>query len=343
MAVPPALTVIVPGLIWPGYALADLAGGVPTPGLDRLLGRGRLQRHAGGGRWASLCAAFGQPADLAAAPLRRLGLGCSTASGHWLCLDPVHLGFQERRLTLDDPSRLQLTDDEAQALAVSLAPTFAAFGDLAADRPGAWHLRLHDGVAAVTSPPLAELVGRRADGILAGLDRAWRQALNEAQMQLHAHPVNHAREAAGKPVVNSLWPWGDGSEPAAAAASRHDTVLANDTLAAGLARQANIPVAAVPAKIDLAALPGRHPLLLLDDLDAPARTGDAQAWRAALAGLDTHWFTRLAAALPRQLTLRFCGDEAGATLQIGAMDRLAVWRRPQPLATLADLATPAAA
>jgi hypothetical protein len=43
----------------------------------------------------------------------------------------------------------------------------------------------------------------------------WRHAINEAQMVLHAHPVNQARQAAGQPVVNSLWPWGGGRLPAA--------------------------------------------------------------------------------------------------------------------------------
>lgn len=331
---PAALTVLVSGLIWPPAALADLAGGVPTPGLDRLLGQGRVTRGPGTGRWSSLLAAFGQPANVAPAPLRRLGLDCPPVEGRWLCLDPVHLGFAERRLTLGDPARLQLDDAEAAAFAVSLAPTFSGLGELSVDAPGAWHLRLCDGVPGVASPPVGELVGQRADAILGALDATWRKVLTEAQMQLHDHPVNRAREAAGKPVVNSLWPWGGGAAPAAGTCP-HDAMLGDAPLAIGLARHAGIAAETLPGDFDAGGLTGHHPLVLLDALDVPARTGDAQAWRAALAELDARWFAPLAAAGTRRLTLRFSGTDGTATLERGGIDRLAFWRRPRPLTVLA--------
>ncbi|MCZ7655242.1 MAG: hypothetical protein M5R42_14705 [Rhodocyclaceae bacterium] len=41
--------------------------------------------------------------------------------------------------------------------------------------------------------------------------REWRRFINEAQVLLHNHPINMAREAEGRPTVNSLWPWGPAS------------------------------------------------------------------------------------------------------------------------------------
>ena len=42
---------------------------------------------------------------------------------------------------------------------------------------------------------------------------SYHRLLSEMQMSLHEHPVNNAREAVGKRVVNSLWIWGGGIAP----------------------------------------------------------------------------------------------------------------------------------
>jgi hypothetical protein len=122
------LTLIVPGLIWTRQALADLTFDLPLPAFTTLLGRGatdaapapdhhRLPRRA--------CRLAG---PLPAAALRRLALREDAENDDWLCLDPVRLSFHERNLIVDDPLNLRLTDAEAAALAVALAPTFAALG-----------------------------------------------------------------------------------------------------------------------------------------------------------------------------------------------------------------------
>ena len=41
----------------------------------------------------------------------------------------------------------------------------------------------------------------------------WMRLQNELQMVLHAHPVNAAREDAGKPTINGVWFWGGGVMP----------------------------------------------------------------------------------------------------------------------------------
>ncbi|MDP2134728.1 MAG: hypothetical protein Q8J99_14090, partial [Sulfuritalea sp.] len=208
------LTLIVPGLIWTRQALADLTGDLPLPAFTALLGRGRRRRLPPLDSAAALAACTGFELPLPAAALRRLALGASPDdSGDWLCLDPVRLNFHERSLILDDPRNLRLERAEADALAAALAPTLAGLGQLELITPGHWNLRL-----AATAPPFPDLpdaAGRAVAPLPGGATHApWRQALNEAQMVLHAHPVNRAREAAGKPAVNSLWPWGGGRLPA---------------------------------------------------------------------------------------------------------------------------------
>jgi hypothetical protein len=71
--------------------------------------------------------------------------------------------------------------------------------------------------------------------------------LNEVQMFLHGHPVNEAREACGKPVVNSLWLWGGGRQPAAQPAT-YSSVWSDNPLAAGPGRHLRHALAAAPGQ-----------------------------------------------------------------------------------------------
>ncbi len=209
------LTLIVPGLIWTRQALADLTYDLPLPAFTTLLGRGRLRHLPPRSTAALLAEASGLTAPLPSAALRWRALNEASGTDEncdWLCLDPVRLRLDQRSVTVNDPQHLDLSGEESAALAVSLAPTFAGLGQLEVVSPGHWNLRLLAGAPAFQ--PLPEAAGRAASPL--PLDAAyapWRHALNEAQMVLHAHPVNQARDAAGKPVINSLWPWGGGRLP----------------------------------------------------------------------------------------------------------------------------------
>jgi hypothetical protein len=334
------LTLVVPGLIWPRQALADLSGGLPLPAYSLLLGRGRLQHGPGTDATAMLAGSLGVAAPLPAAALRRLGFGQPPEDAEWLCLDPVRLRFEERSLVLDDPRALSLDATEAAALAVALAPTFAALGEFDVLAPQAWNLRL-----SATSPGFAELgqaLGRAVVPLPAKpAYAAWRQALNEAQMVLHAHPVNKAREAAGKPQVNSLWPWGGGRLPAVAAC-HHDQVWSADPVVRGLAQLQRIDAAALPSAY---AAGGRKSILAsFDELAAPALLGDALAWRDALARLESDWLAPVLAAMRSgrldRLRLLAPGERNSVELVVGRSDLWKFWRKPRPLADAFATANP---
>ena len=331
MSFPASLTLIVPGLLWPAQALADLTQGLRTPGLCRLLGKGRLEFGPPMSSLGALAARLGLPEDIPAAAARRIALAKPATADRWICLDPVHLGFVERNLSLADPAKLDLSLVEAVSLAVSLAPTFAPLGDLLVDAAQAWHLRLHPTISQPTSPPLRELVGQRADLALSGLDRVWRQTLNEAQMQLHTHPVNQAREADGQLSVNSVWPWGGGGQ-LPSGNSAHDLLWTGDLVSQGLAMHLSIRTAPPPDRCNLPQ--ARDPLVVIDDLAAPQQQGDAQSWRETLVRLDDAWFLPLAKQPPSRLTLIFTGSRPSATIRLGPLQRMAFWRSAAPLTNL---------
>ena len=329
------LTLIVPGLIWTRQALADLTGDLPLPAFTTLLGRGRLTQRPPLGTAAILAEISGLAAPLPAAALRRLALREHPEEADWLCLDPVRLNFQERSLVVDDPQNLRLTAEEAAALAVALAPTFAELGALEVLAPTRWNLRLS--AAAPAFQPLPQAAGRAAAPLpLDAAHAPWRRALNEAQMVLHAHPVNQARQAAGQPVVNSLWPWGGGRLPQPRTATTHDALWSNDPVARGIARLLQIDGTTLPDAFGSA--PARRPLAIFDALEQPARSGDAIAWRAALARFEAGWLVPALAALSggRLGALRLIapGELAAAELQVGRRDIWKFWRKPRPLAEL---------
>jgi hypothetical protein len=125
------------------------------------------------------------------------------------------------------------------------------------------------------------------------------QLLNEAQMVLHSHPVNDAREARGEPTVNSLWFWGAGRVPRVDSKRWH-SVSADEPLALGLARAAAMRYRTLPASADawLDGVPedGRQ-LIVLDELRVPLVLSEAGEYQDRIARLERDWFAPLLAAL----------------------------------------------
>jgi hypothetical protein len=330
------LTLSVPGLLLPRAVLADTVFDLAAPALELLLGRARRDVLAPG--W--LAARFGLD-RLPVAALRKVGRG-GTASGEHLCLDPVHLKVERSGITLVDPSHLALTLAEASELIAALQPLLADWGELSASIPGHWELQLSRSPQLETRP-LPEAIGQPADPALpGGLDgRAWRRLLSELQTVLHAHPVNRRREETGQPLVNSLWPWGQGTLPERTPAA-FDAVWSDEPLHCGLAVHAGMRSQPAPASFAPAA---GSVLAHIDRLARPALALDALAWREALQELERDWLQPALAALRR-------GECTELTLVAGAAGHAApplsfsltramlyrFWRRPQPLTSLSELA-----
>lgn len=327
---------ILPGLLWPQQALRDTAHDLPLPGLSWLLGRGDL-------RWQPplplehwLCREAGcnqQPPPAAA--LRLLGEGVNPGDAIWMCVDPVHLHFEQGRPSLSS-GQLDLTPDEMQQLAGAFVPLFAEFGEFTSLASGHAYLKLRAMPGLQTLPPSA-VIGRSHPLPSGPEARQWLRLGNEAQMLLHALPLNSRREAAGLPTVNSLWFWGAGALPqrSPAPTSPYQRSIGRPPLLAGLAAWSGM--AHSHAVTDLATLLAKRQAtqLLLDDLLAPTQQLDANAWRQALLEIEQGWLQPLLAALRggrlQHLRLTALGDEASFDLRLGRADTLKFWRRAKPL------------
>lgn len=330
---------VLPGLLWPAAQARNHVRDLPLPALSALLGHAQLAYSAPQAPDAWLAGLFGLGRDAPLAALRRLGeagLPPPQAQGAWLCADPVYLHFAREHLILSDAAELGLTEAEAEALVASLNETFPDLGHFEAGAPDRWYLRL----AAPTNAsfyPLSDVASRPVAHFLPeGEDAAlWARTMNEAQIVLHNHPVNQAREAAGQGVANSLWLWGAGGALPALAPPL-PRILAEGPVARGLARAVGLEPAPP-------ALPegGPDSLIVLEDLLRPALYLDLERWRDTLVALEAAWFAPLLAALKaRRLTgLRISapGDRATLDMRVAAGELWKFWRKPR---NLEDLAPP---
>ena len=345
---------LLPDLFWPERDSPDPYRALDAPALEALLAKGRQRVETAAGDDAAACAAaeawlcerlgVERQADWPAAPFCLLADGGDPGEHYWLRADPVHLRLEGTRLLLADSGAFALSQGEADSLAGSLNAHFAdaglAFLPL---RPDRWYLRVGEAPALATTP-LREAAGRSIDTLLPrGADAsAWQARLNEAQMLLHGHAVNEAREQAGQLPINSVWLWG-GGRLAPAAPGPINTVWSRDPFALGLAQAARIGARDLPADaaemLRASASEGVN-LIVLDGLRGAAQYGDARAWREALARLERDWFAPLFEALRQErigmLSLHALGPGSVLSVETTRGDLRRFWRRPKPLADYAS-------
>ena len=270
--------------------LADL------PGLGALLKRGH-HRPAATGLSAACCEAFGigaQPAcPIAPYSARAAGLDVDERR-YWLRLDPVFLdvGMQGVFLQAD----IQLDAEGARALAKIIEEVMHRVGMDTLELHGAADEALYvalDHEPKLNTTPLDNVAGRQPGRFLPSGEDApfWTRLLHEIQMELHDHPFNQSRQAAGKHPINSLWPWGGGRF--VQSVHRLDAVWADPTLPQQLAKALDIPAHPCPAGLaQVLSSPGNLGLVALD---SPGDTHTAeylQKW-------ETRWFRPALKALQR--------------------------------------------
>jgi hypothetical protein len=214
-----------------------------------------------------------------AAALRHLCHGDDAVVGAWLCADPVWVRSEPTGARLMAWPLADVSADEAEALAAALRPLFGDAGaPLSIETSSAWCLHLLHGAPRAEFRAPADALGVDLMECLPAGDagRAWRQLFNEAQIALHAHPVNAARVAAGKRPVNALWFWGAGALPASVETGLQ-TVASVDDVVRGLAKMGGaVRVEPLPGALES----GHHPGALLLDLDIPGHADDAAEWLA---------------------------------------------------------------
>ncbi len=222
----------------------------------------------------------------------------------WALLTPVHLAVGSDQISAHNPADLRLDAAASQAL-------FAVLGELWPVAEGWQSLWLSPTEWLVAHANLAGLHSASIDRVIARSVDAWmpearrlRILQNEAQMLLHNHPLNDAREAQGLQPVNSVWISGTGSDVGHA----------------------------MPAEV-----------LIDERLRAPLLAGDWAAWSEAWAALDAGpvaaALARAQADQPVSITL--CGERLAQTFSMpprGGLTRL--WQRlATPRANTAALLT----
>ena len=316
------------------------------PALELFLARGRRSETLAGSPETWLARAFGlaeQHGEAIAVPagaLTALAHGLDPGAHEWLRADPVHLRAERDRVLLIPSHAFTVNAEEAQALTDALVPLLAGKFVLHAVRPDQWCLRVEgQGPGDASAKPPVDLAGADIDPHLP--PKQWHPLLTELQMALYEHPANTAREQRGEPAINSVWFWGAGKLPAAAAVSNAgpwQSVSADDPVALGLGRLAGMrhraPGAGAAIWLERAPEDGRH-LVVLDSLRGLHALGDPDAFAQRLRDLETNWFAPLLAALKSgrigMLTIHI--PEAAASFETARGDMRRFWRRPRPLAT----------
>ncbi|HET7363658.1 MAG TPA: hypothetical protein VFJ70_08830 [Burkholderiales bacterium] len=321
-------------LVVPGLFAAPSAARLPAAEL--LIARGRCTSGASRGLEEWLHDAFDLGDEpLAAGALTLLAAGGEPAGYAWSRADPVHLRLMRDRLLLMPAAALRITSGEAEALCDALNRHFGERLALQVIDAGRWIARTSLELALGSTPPLA-LAGRDV-ALAMPTDTVVHQLLNEAQMVLHAHPVNEARETRGEPAINSVWLWGAERLASIGAPSWH-SLSAEEPLALGLARAAGMRHRTLPASgaawLERMPEDGRH-LVVLDALRAPLALGETADYHEALARLEHDWFAPLLVALRdgRVGMVTIHVPDAGECTAYETIrgDLRRFWRRPRAL------------
>ena len=314
---------VVPGL------LAG-AGDARLPAAELLLARGRSTSSPPQSLRDWLLQAFeAEGRGSRAGALTVLAHGRAAGGELWARADPVHLQLMREHVVLVPGEILSLSIEESAALCEALNAHFGGRLAIEALEPGRWCARLEGEIGLPEESPL-ERAGRPvAPG--GGADAL----LNEAQMVLHEHPVNEAREARGELPVNSLWLWGAGPAPQVGKPP-WQSITSAEPIALGLARAAGMRARALPASaeewLDRSPEEGRH-LVVLDALRAPLALSDAASHATRLEALEQAWFAPILSALRagRVGMVSVHVPDAGVAVETIGGDLRRFWRRSKPL------------
>jgi len=334
----PALHLRMPGLLGPlpADAVELIAEDSGLSDLAWLLSKGRHQRADEGGLLPPGFEVPAGPDGLPAGALGLLGDGGTPGPHYWFRADPVHFLPDRDSLRMLGPEALSIGAGEAQSLTAAFNEFFADDGlMLVAQTPDHWYLRCST-PPRLSTVPLQRAIAVPIDQSLPGGPDAgwWHARMNEMQMFFHGHWVNQEREAAGRPTINGIWPWG-GGRLSESSRSRWHQVFSDDPLVLGLARLAGARADPWPgdAHAVLRATGAGDVLAAAPPLPGVSDGVAFRAWENAVQGLARDWAGELRRALD-------AGRVEGLVIDTGCTgrwilnrhSRWALWRRPRAFA-----------
>jgi hypothetical protein len=335
------VTLVISGLLdVSASTLASIDAGAPA--LARLLAAAGAPAVDDQGDIAVACDALGilRQQDWPVAPWLARNAGIARDAAYWLCAAPATLEVGRGDVRLAGT----VTDLQPAETAALLSTLNAHFAEncVRFHAPDTTHWLAGCGAvqSLATQPPGHALGAPLLDRLPTGADgERWRSWQNEIQMLLFEHPVNVAREGAGRAVVNSVWFWGGGAPVAGDPRSRIAALYADAWLPRELARAARVACTAVPASLDaLRDKSSQSPAAVWIDPPAASEPAQLANW---LGRLERDWAVPARGAfhngtikgldivaLGRSKTVRFTGR------RLSLARRLRSWRSAPRLSTL---------
>lgn len=324
-------TLLYPGLLGPDVPLEEFPHDewpdkTNLPNFSLLLNRGRPEAITRQSLEQQILVALGfvirAGEELPVAALRSPGE--APADVPVWCLDPVHVQIDREMAYLADIDELALSGEEAHQLIASLNAHFA--DELTIHYHSPQHWLVQTDLRVSTRTPTESILQDISRMMPTGEDATrWRSLVNEIQMLLYSHPVNQARQQAGKLPVNSVWLWGGGAVETTAAA--FDTVYSDHPLAAIAANYNQIACARLPQQLDAASFDAQSVLMVIPDQLPALQQKDVYAWFAALVKLEQAILEPLLALLKNGKLAQLVVQSDTLRLRLTRQDLRRWWQR----------------
>lgn len=339
------LHLFIPALFWPDSSQSEIYDNLLLPALEKLLGKSTLDKGAAATIDAWLCTAFGveKQQDWPIAPITLQAEHLSTVKNskdYWIRADPVHLRIEQNHIMLADSHAFDITMEEAQQYTDDLNLHLHQAGlALLPAHPDRWYMQVKN-TPKINTYTLNQVVCENINYFLpAGEEQiAWHNIFNEAQMILHEHPLNQARESRGELAINSIWLWGGGVLPDAIK-SRYVQIWSDDAFSRALAEISQVRHERLPSGAEVCQqFSGKGDYLaILNHLLAPSKYKDGENWQKNLAALEQHWFMPLYRAVKKgdikQLTITTIHHDVLLNFTLTSADLLKFWRLKRPISS----------
>lgn len=336
------LDVLIPSLFLPAQLRTQFPPPA-VPALERLLARADRQVESASGTSSWLFQRWGLAAPFAIAPLLAEHDGLDASNDGWMFAEPVHLIADRHRLKMFPAGFLEVSAAETAELISTLNVHFADrqlqfHASASTAMPQRWYVRCAPSEIPATTSPEAARSGSLADFQPMSMGTLnWRSLQNEAQMLFFGHPVNEAREEAGKPTISGVWFWGGGALSTIRKPS-FESVVANSALAIALAKKSGIGV--LPLSWEAVRPAEGNVLTVIESCSEFAGNADFPARARELERLDREWFLPISQALAkgtiRRLSIHAPDSKCTQSFHLTRRNQLLrFWRAAIPLSTYA--------